>query len=95
MELKLSFTLKFNMLGSKKKKLFIFGPYVQFLLPLLLIGVAIYVGDFQNNGITLEPKVVTLHGNHSYTLEHYYLLLIMNHDIDSSIYGYNLWQNGA
>jgi hypothetical protein len=33
------------------------------------------VGDFQNNGITLEPKVVTLHGNHSYTLEHYYLLI--------------------
>ena len=28
------------------------------------------VGDFQNNGMTLEPKVVTLHGNHSYTLEH-------------------------
>jgi len=32
-----------------------------------------FVGDFQNNGITLEPRVVTLHGNHSYTLEHYYL----------------------
>jgi len=34
-----------------------------------------FVGDFQNNGIILEPKVVTLHGNHSYTLEHYYLLI--------------------
>jgi len=38
-------------------------------------GTPIFVGDFQNNGITLEPKVVTLHGNHSYTLEHYYLLI--------------------
>jgi len=33
------------------------------------------VGDFQNNEITLEPRVVTLYGNHSYTLEHYYLLI--------------------
>jgi len=33
-----------------------------------------YVGDFQNNGITLELKIVTFHENHSYTLEHYYLL---------------------
>jgi hypothetical protein len=54
-----------------------------------------HVGDFQNNEITLEQKVVNLHGNHSYTLEHYYLLYIMNHDIDSSVYGYNLWQKGA
>ena len=33
------------------------------------------VSDFQNNGITLKPKVVTLHGNHSYTLKNYYLMI--------------------
>ena len=50
------------------------------------------VGDFQNNGITLEPKVVTLHGNHSYTLEPLAKGCLMNICIDSSVYDYNLWE---
>jgi hypothetical protein len=53
------------------------------------------VGDFQNNGITLEPKVVTLHGNLSYTLEPLAKGCLMNLCIDSSVYDDNLWQKGA
>jgi len=54
-----------------------------------------YVGDFQNNGITLELKVVTLHVNHSYTLEPLTNGCLMNLNNDSSVYYHNLWERGA
>jgi len=55
----------------------------------------VYVGDFQNNGITLKSKVVTLHGNHSYTLEPLVKGCLMNLSIDSNVYDDNLWQRDS
>jgi len=42
---------------------------------ILALNLRLNVGDFYNNSIILELKVVTLRGNHSYTLKHYYLLI--------------------
>jgi len=54
-----------------------------------------FVGDFQNNVITLEPKVVTLYGNLPYTLEPLAMGCLMYLNIDSSVHDYSFWQRDA